>query len=277
MKKPRVSIIMATKNRARLIERALKSVHEQSFSDWELIIVDDGSQDETPQILSKMAETDERIKVLRNEKSQGISKAHNRALNQAAGEFVAVIDDDDAWATPDKLRKQVDFLTDKPDYVAVGGGMIILGMEGRERYRFLKPETDEAIRKTMLLANPIAHTTAMYRLSAAKKVGGYDEASAFAGDRSLFLKLGTVGKLHNLPEYLAYYTLGGQNSSTKYQREHLGASLHYMIKYRNGYPNFLPAFFVNSGIYAYSWLPSSIRNFANSRLMFWKRKIFDRL
>ena len=127
---PIVSIILPTYNRSRFLDRAIGSVIDQTFKDWELIIIYDASTDDTSEVLKKWQEKDDRIKVLRNEKNNystiGISKNLNDGIRVARGKYIARLDDDDYWCHKDKLKMQVDFLENNSDYVIVGGGMIVV-------------------------------------------------------------------------------------------------------------------------------------------------------
>src|SRR3989344_1712977 len=269
----RVSIVMATFNRASLIGRAIESVREQSFKDWELIIADDGSTDDTPHVVAEWKNKESRIVYARSETNEGISKNYNHAFRIVRGEYVAMIDDDDPWRDADKLKKQIEFLEKNGEYVGCGGGVVVVDPAGKELYRYLKPETDEEIRKYMLFSNPMANSTTMFRKSAGEKVGWYDETTRYSGDRDFWLKIGLAGKLYNFPEHFSYYTMGTQNTSIAKIRPHLKASLAVMRRYRNAYPRYYPALALNLIQYAYSFLPEFIRRAAHQSLARLKRRV----
>lgn len=111
----RVSIITPAYNAAPYLEETVKSVQAQTFTDWEMIIVDDCSKDNTFSIATSLAEKDHRIKVLQNEKNSGVAATRNKALDAATGEYIAFLDSDDLWL-PQKLEKQVEFM-DTGQYV----------------------------------------------------------------------------------------------------------------------------------------------------------------
>ena len=269
----RVSIVMATFNRASLIGRAIESVREQSFKDWELIIADDGSTDDTPHVVAEWKNKESRIVYARSETNEGISKNYNHAFRIVRGEYVAMIDDDDPWRDADKLKKQIEFLEKNGEYVGCGGGVVVVDPAGKELYRYLKPETDGEIRKYMLFSNPMANSTTMFRKSAGEKAGWYDETTRYSGDRDFWLKIGLAGKLYNFPEYFSYYTMGTQNTSIAKIRPHLKASLAVMRRYRNAYPRYYPALALNLIQYAYSFLPEFIRRAAHQSLARLKRRV----
>lgn len=105
-KNPTVSVIIPTYNRAHLVGRAIQSVLNQTYKDFELIIVDDGSTDNTEDIIKKYQKKDERIKYIRRKKNKGGSVARNTGINAAIGEYIAFLDSDDEWLT-EKLERQM--------------------------------------------------------------------------------------------------------------------------------------------------------------------------
>lgn len=270
---PRVSIVMATYNRAPLIVHAIQSVREQTFDDWELIVTDDGSTDETPRVVQEWIAKDGRIRYLRSEVNTGISKNYNRAFRQAQGVYIAMIDDDDQWSDAEKLEIQIKFLDSHPDYVGCGGGVIVVDDRGRECYRYLKPETDEAIRARMLFSNPMANSTTLFRRALGEKVGWYDETIRYSGDRDFWLKIGLEGKLYNFPRYFSYYTMSEISTSIAKIRPHLKASFIVMQRYKAKYPGYVFAYPVNAAQYAYSFLPGWMRRRIHTSLARLKRAI----
>jgi len=259
MANPHVTILMATWNRAGLISKTIHSLLNQTFKDWELVVPDDGSTDNTPAVIKEWQKKLPQLVYIRNEVNQGISKNYNSGLKVAKGEYIAIIDDDDPWCDPKKLEKQVKFLDENPDYVGCGGGMIIVNLEHKELYRYFKPETDEQIRNRILFGNPMANSTTIFRRSVAAKVGWYDSSIRYSGDRDFWLKMGLEGKLYNFPEYFSFYTMSGGNTSITKMRPHLKISLMIMKRYKNKYPNFFSALIFNEIQYAYSFLPNFIK------------------
>ena len=273
MQSPQVSILMATYNRAGFIGPAIESVRKQTFQDWELIIADDGSTDDTEKVVKEWQKKEARIVYTQSETNQGISKNYNRGLLLAKGECVAMIDDDDPWSDNGKLEKQIKFLDSHPDYVGCGGGVIVVDTKSEELYRYLKPETDEEIRKYILFSNPMANSTTLFRRAAGEKVGWYDETTRYSGDRDFWLKMGLVGKLYNFPEYFSYYTMSDSNTSVQKIRPHLKASLMIMKRYKGKYPKYLPALAFNEFQYFYSFLPEVVRKPIHFALARMKRRM----
>ncbi len=264
---------MATCNRAPLIGRAIESVRAQTFKGWELIIADDGSTDETQEIVNGWQKKEPRIIYTRSEVNVGISKNYNRGLKLARGEYAAMLDDDDPWCDNRKLEKQIEFLDKNRDYVGCGGGVVVVGANQKELYRYLKPQTDEAIRARMLFSNPMANSTTIFRRSIGEAVGRYDESTRYSGDRDFWLKMGLRGKLCNAPEYFSYYTMSDMNTSIAKIRPHLKASLMVMRRYKNNYPDYFPALLFNRLQYAYAFVPDSIKLLVHPLLARLKRAL----
>jgi glycosyltransferase involved in cell wall biosynthesis len=273
MTMPKVSILMGTYNRAHLLSPTIQSVLDQTFADWELVVADDGSSDSTPAVIAEWTRKDSRISYVRSDANQGISKNYNMGFAMTRGEYIAMIDDDDPWCDREKLAKQVRYLDAHPDVVGVGGGVIVVDPEGREKYRYLKPETDAEIRAKMLFSNPMANSTTMFRRSIAEAVGWYDESTRYAGDRDFWLKAGLRGALYNFPEYFSFYTMGTHNTSIAKLRPHLKASFMIMRRYRGKYPSYPLAFLFNFAQYAYSFLPGAVRGALHVSLARLKRRV----
>ena len=109
MKTPLVSIIMPAYNGAKWIQKAILSVLAQSYTDFEFIIINDGSSDNTEEIITASTKYDKRIRYIKNEHNLGVQKTRNIALSIALGEYIAEIDQDDEWIDKDKLKKQIKF------------------------------------------------------------------------------------------------------------------------------------------------------------------------
>jgi len=272
--KPKVSVLMATYNRAAMIGPTIESVLRQTFKDWELVIPDDGSNDNTEELVKEFQKNEPRIKYIRSPVNQGISRNYNMGFAMTTGEYIAMIDDDDPWRDDGKLEKQVKFLDEHPDYVGVGGGVIVVDGEGKEQYRYFKAETDQEIRSYMLYSNPMANSTTMFRRAAGEKVGWYDGSIRYSGDRDFWLKMGRIGKLCNFKEYFTYYTMTGNNATITNLRPHLKTSLMVMKRYKKDYPHYLSALAVNKVQYSYAFLPEVVRRRIHKLLARLKRLVF---
>ena len=136
---PLVSVVVPTHNRAARLPVAVASVQAQTWARVELVVVDDASTDDTPEVLDRLAAADPRLRVVRPERPLGASDARNAGLDAAEGEVVAFLDDDDEWL-PDKLERQLALLRDRPDVGLVGCSWEVIRPGGRRRIVHRMPE-----------------------------------------------------------------------------------------------------------------------------------------
>jgi glycosyltransferase involved in cell wall biosynthesis len=271
---PCVTVIMLTYNRSQFIRRAIQSVVTQDFTDWELIIVQDGEQELTRAVIGEWS-GDPRLIHFHRAKPGNVASALNFGICQARGEFIAILDDDDFWTSSTKLSRQLAFLRAHPDCVACGGGAIVIDENENEKLRYLKPEDDAQIRSKMLHANPMAHSTTLYRKASAEKVGLYDESLPGYQDWDFFIKLARIGKLHNFPEPLMYYTLW--SGGTTYSRLRLNAesAVRIVARHRKDFPGAGVAQVLAWSYLSYTYLPSWIRFGTFSFLSRLKKRFFS--
>lgn len=199
-----VSVIILTKNRSTLLARALQSISLQSYQDLEVIVVNDGSTDDTEGLLASSVMP---LVVISHKNSIGITKSRQEALEKAAGEFVAFLDDDDTWIDSEKLSVQVAWLSAYRERVLIGTGMQVVA-EGREPVSVFRPESDWMIRATFLLRNNFLTSSVMARTEALKSAGGfvYDGVD-LAEDYDAWLRLGRLGIMHNIPQVMVAYRM----------------------------------------------------------------------
>jgi glycosyltransferase involved in cell wall biosynthesis len=270
-----VSIILPTYNGAKYIKRAIESVISQSFSNWELLIIDDGSSDNTENIIKEYVKKDSRIIYFKNEVNLGIQKTLNMGLKEATGEYIARIDDDDEWIDKDKLQKQVEFLNNNSDHVLVGTGVIVVDEEGKELFRYLLPEFDKEIRSKILSKNCFVHSSVIFNKNVALSLGGYDESkyTRHVEDYDLWLKLGTIGKLANLPIYAVKFTSRDGSISSINKIEQFKKNISLIKNYKNKYPNYFGAFIRSySRLLIYGFvLKSPIKFSLNKIIKFYKK------
>jgi glycosyltransferase involved in cell wall biosynthesis len=257
-KLPIVSIVMPTYNSSdALLAKSIESARGQTFPDWELIIVDDASTNDTPRLLDSFAQKDQRIRVVHKEKNEfrelGISGSLNRGIDLARGKYIARLDQDDYWIDSRKLEKQVAYLDAHPNCVVVGGGVVVVDGEGNERFRYFKKETDAEIRTTALFANPFSHTTVLFRKDIAVGVGNY--RGKHIEDWDLWLRMGERGTFYNFQEYFMAYTMTGTNASFVNQRALSRNVLKLLGRERKNYPGFPKAYALNLMQYIYALLP----------------------
>ncbi len=156
-----VSVIMPAYNAAKTLEQSVRSVCSQSFQDWELIILDDGSKDDTLAIAGKLAAEDSRIRLCPNQKNMGVSATRNRGVSLAQHELIAFLDSDDIWK-PEKLEKQVACLENQPDAALCFTASAFIFEDGRPSDSLLTvPE--KVTRKDLLKQNVISCSSVLAR------------------------------------------------------------------------------------------------------------------
>jgi len=273
--RPLISIVLPTYNRLKSLTRAIDSIKIQTYDNWELLIVDDISDDGTQEAMEELQKCDSRINYYRIkvDDTPGISKYLNYGISKAKGKYIARLDDDDYWCKNEKLKMQVEFLEKNPDYVLIGGGMIIIDEEDNEKFRYLKNENDSEIREKALFANPFTHAAVMFRKDVVESIGGYKNW-LHAEDWDLWLRLGKVGKFHNFKEYFGKYLVAGQNLSFKYQRRQAKIILKIIKTHRKDYPHFWKGYLLNYMQLIYTYFPFFIRKRLQMFLYYFKRKHF---
>lgn len=198
MEKNLVSIITPVYNGALFLDRSIKSVLAQTYQHWELILIDDSSDDNSVEVIKKY-ETDDRIKLLKNDSNLGIPATRNIGIRQSKGEYVALLDQDDEW-TPDKLETQVEIL-DKSDETF---GLCYSNVKFQSEERVLFEQRNEiesldSIDKNfelMLFKNLITSSTALIKKTALEDVGMFDESILWGGDDyDLWLRIAQKYKL----------------------------------------------------------------------------------
>jgi glycosyltransferase involved in cell wall biosynthesis len=197
---PRVSVLMTVYNAAPWLREAVDSIVDQSFTDWELVVIENGSSDASPEILASY--TDPRVRVVSVPENMGRTPALRHAFGLARGEYLAVLDADDV-SLPRRLDLQVAYLDRRPDVVLVGGWVERIDEAGRPIGTLTPPTDEDALLERMACENPFVHSATMYRAADARAVGGYPETVPYAQDFGLWLRLLGRGKVGVLGEYLA--------------------------------------------------------------------------
>jgi glycosyltransferase involved in cell wall biosynthesis len=210
-----VSILMLTYNRAPYIGEAIASVLAQTYTNFELIVIDDGSTDDTASVVQGF--TDSRIRYIKNDTNRGLAVRRSESLTYAQGKYVAILDSDDIWCSTDKLAKQVEVLENNPNCAVVGTFITIINSDGEEVTKTTYQVTDTDIRNNILVRNQFAHSSVLMRKAVLDKTPGYSSL-AVAEDFELFLQLGLLGTFANLPEYLTKYRVHGIGESANKHR-----------------------------------------------------------
>lgn len=198
---PKVSVLMSCYDAARWLNEAIKSVLNQTFSDFEFIIIDDGSTDDTLNIIRRFAERDSRIHVV-VKKNTGLSDSLNVGIDRAYGEWIARIDADDI-CMPDRLHKQLVYAQAHPKHVYIGSGLLEIDSNGHPLKIYGYPVRHTTLLNHLQTARKFPpHSSAFYRSTAVRAVGGYRSRIQRAQDWDLWLRLSEVGDLGSLKEPL---------------------------------------------------------------------------
>lgn len=209
---PAVSVLMCVYNGLPYLEQAVESILGQTFTDFEFIIVDDGSTDRGPDLLAGLR--DSRVRYVRNTANRGIYASQNRALTLARGRYVAQLDADDL-AHADRLGKQAAFLNANPQVGLVAAPVIHIDSLGRPRAGDFRPVSPVIIRWRLLFNNPIIHSSVMYRRDLVLEAGGFNHLEATSGDYELWSRLAGLTELAQFPEPLVRYRIHDRSSSVR--------------------------------------------------------------
>jgi glycosyltransferase involved in cell wall biosynthesis len=223
-KAPKISVVMGVYNGGSYLDEAISGIINQTFKDFEFIIIDDGSTDETAQLLKIWAERDSRLVILTNATNIGLSKTLNRGIIEARGEWIAREDADDR-AMPERFARQMAFLANHPTVGLLGTGCWIIDQSGeRQPPARSQPQTHREICWNSLWLNPFYHSSTLYKRELALQ-HPYDATLASAQDFELWGRLLKVTQGANLQEPLIEYRHHDERtSSSKFDQQQKIAS-----------------------------------------------------
>ena len=211
---PDITIITTVYNCENYIEESVRSITEQTFKNFEYIIVDDGSTDNTFSVINKIALKDQRIILVRNETNIGRVRSLNISLEKARGKFIAIQDADDI-SLPQRLWKQHSFLKNNQEYVLVGADVTVIDEEGKEISHPVRPEKDQEARFSLLFRCTFANPSIMFRKDITDKFKiRYDENFLHAEDFRVISLISRHGKVFNMRDKLVKYRKHESNNST---------------------------------------------------------------
>ncbi len=220
MSGPLVSVLMPVYNAERYVAEAVESILAQTFGDFELLIIDDGSTDRSRALLGRYAARDGRIRLV-SRPNKGLVATLNEGLGLARGELIARMDADDV-AMPERLALQVAFLREHPEVVCLGGAVRVIDAAGRILLVDRPPLDDATLQEIALTGRPpLIHPVFMMRRGDLAAVGGYDEDMKQAEDLDILLRLGERGKLAALPDILLKYRMHDCSKTSVYTDEQL--------------------------------------------------------
>lgn len=201
---PKISIITAVKNGAIHLPETIDSILNQTYTDWEYIIVDDGSDDNTAEIVNEYSKKDARVKLIQRKESAGPYIAANDGIKAAEGKYIARIDGDDIML-PTRLEKQLAFLENNPEYKCVASYCQWLDADGPVRNSYIKAPNDPVVLNWHLaIRNPLIHSSAFFEKKAFEEIGLYKE-KFLSQDYRMFADFAFTSSLTVLPEVLVYF------------------------------------------------------------------------
>ena len=206
---PLVSVIMSVYNGEKYLQEAVDSILNQTFKDFEFIIVNDGSTDKTREILASY--NDPRVKIITKE-HLGISKAKNKAIKSSNGKYIAIMDADDI-SLPERLELEVDFLDKNRDIGLVGSSFYVIDEKGKVVSTVLPPTQNKVIQERLLEGNCFGHSTVMMRREILENVGYYREEFKYSLDYDLYLRIAECYKVCNLNSILCKWRINFQSVS----------------------------------------------------------------
>lgn len=209
MAKPQISVVMPVHNGLPFLDASIKSVLEQTLTDFEFVILDDASTDGSTELLREWARRDARIQLHESSERLGLSGSSNAVVAKAKAAIVARMDADDV-AHPDRLRRQLNIIESRPDIAVIGSlcnGIDATGRVVRPRDRW------RLVRRSIYV--PFPHGSAMFRRDAFDAVGGYDEKAVRAEDQDLFARMAAKGCVVTLPDILYSYRYHSSNATLR--------------------------------------------------------------
>ncbi len=220
-KTPLISVLMSVYNGERWLADSIKSVLNQSFKDFEFIIVNDGSDDSSLKIIESFAYSDSRIRIF-NKENSGLTHSLNYGLSKARGEWIARIDADDMCA-PDRFLRQLQYSRSEEDLVLIGSGLFIIDDHGNQIKTVRYPKKHKRLIRSLSKGLPFfPHSSAFFKLENALEVGGYRAEFKRSQDQDLWLRLSSKGKITCLNKSLVSI----RKHSEQISNENLGKKQH---------------------------------------------------
>jgi glycosyltransferase involved in cell wall biosynthesis len=266
-----VTVLMSVYNGEKFLEEAIESILNQTFSDFEFLIINDGSTDNSVKIIESFE--DSRIRLINNEKNLKLIASLNKGVSLAKGKYIARMDCDDI-SMPDRLEKEVKYLESNQEYGLVGTWYTVIDGEGVEKYNRSYPSNNELIKLFLSLNCPLAHGSIMGKTELFKQ-NAYGSKEHYAvEDYELWVRMAKTTKIHNIPEYLFKYRIYGESfSDSKTQLMYdqtLEMSKKLYIKNKNQYKELIKKQILEDGykeekeeavVYINQWLKSFAKRF----------------
>lgn len=201
---PKVSIVMSVYNGEEFLEDSILSVLNQTYKNFEFIVVNDCSSDGSLKILEEFKNKDPRIKIINNEKNIGLTRSLNKGILTSEGEYISRLDAGDI-SLPERLEKQIHFLDNNKDIGLIGTWTYIINTEGKTIGEIKYPIEDKKIKKDLIKYNTFVHSSIMFRKNLASMVNFYDENYKYTQDYNFYIRLFPYTQFANIPIFLIKY------------------------------------------------------------------------
>lgn len=208
----KVSVLMPVYNAEKYLAEAIDSIISQTFLDWELVIINDGSTDSSLSIINRF--TDSRIRLINNETNLGLIKTLNKGIELCRGQYIARMDADDI-SFPNRFASQVNFMDKNKEYILCGTNAEVIDSEGKETGKVINPTKNTLLQISLLFTNPFIHPSMMICKDVLSN-NFLDEKALHVEDYELWTRLAEQGKIANLELPLLKYRWHGTNVSVKH-------------------------------------------------------------
>ncbi len=233
----KISIVIPVRDGQEFIRSSVESVINQTYTDWELIIVNDGSKDSTVDIISGYL-NDPRIRLLNTSSTTGVANALNTGIKNSTGQFFARLDCDDIWIDKNKLQMQVDFLLANPSFSIVGT-WAVAGYDLEESvYNFHHPVSNLEIRNQFVFRNLFVSSSIMSRMDYIRQIDGYHSEDLLAEDYGLGFRLLNLGDGANLDIKAVWYRLNKTGISHHKYAQQVVSAYNVVRKLGVKYPHY---------------------------------------
>ncbi|MCK5218360.1 glycosyltransferase [bacterium] len=228
--KPKVSVVLPVYNAELYLKDSITSILNQTFRDFELLLIDDASQDGSFQIMEYFAKQDSRIVLVKNDTNLGLTQTLNKMIKMAKAKYIARMDNDDI-SLPDRLEKQYTFMEEHPEVGVSGGTMEIIDAHGKALGKREYWESDENIRKNIFKYSPFSHPLIIMRKTVLNKAGLYDKVFCPSDDYEIYFRIGMYSQLRNIPDVLLKYRISQTSITADMFKQMFAQTLKVRKKY----------------------------------------------
>lgn len=225
---PPLSVVMPVHNARPFLDASIRSILDQTFTDFEFVILNDASTDGSDRILREWERRDQRIRVIESDRKLGLAGSSNLVVSASRAKVVARMDADDI-SHPQRLERQFEIMTSRPDVVVVG--TLCDGIDGAGR-RTRPPDRWRIMRRSMYL--PFPHGSAMFRREAFDRLGGYSEEFVSGEDQNFFFRMTQLGRVVTLPDVLYHFRYHTDNTTVLTGAHHNGNGIDLASLYMLG-------------------------------------------